>query len=310
MRHVLALVLLVAATAFGDDAPVAVRARVEPDTVAIGRRFRYLLEVESAPGAEVVVAQPSEHIGDFDIVDFGIEPPIEQNGRTLLRRWYALIGYTPGQHVVKSPPVQFRPPGEELRDVTAAETQVTIASALHTAGTVTDIRDIKAPEPVPVDWRPYYLLGGGLVALALVALVLHRVLTRPRRVAAVAPPRPAHEIAAEALERLRQRRLIEEGAFKEYYSTLSGIVRAYVEQRFDIRAPEMTTEEFLLVSARSGKLVGPHRALLADFLTESDLVKFARHLPAIADSERAFTAARRFVDETAASPAERLRAAG
>jgi hypothetical protein len=71
----------------------------------------------------------------------------------------------------------------------------------------------------------------------------------------------------------------------------------------------MTTEEFLLTTAREGRLEGGHRRLLGDFLAESDLVKFARHLPTIADSERAWEAAARFVHETSGPP-EELRAAG
>ena len=42
---------------------------------------------------------------------------------------------------------------------------------------------------------------------------------------------------------------------------------------------------------------------LGEFLSESDLVKFARHLPSLGDSDRAYGAARRFVDETAERPA-------
>jgi hypothetical protein len=306
--RVLLLLLFAATGALADDVPVGVAARVEPPTVAIGQRFRYLVEVTSAREVEVVVTQPTERIGTFDIVDFGIEPATEHEGRTVLRRWYTLVGYSPGAYVVASPVVQYRPKGEELRDVPGVETSVTVESALEKAGNPTDIRDIKAPEPVPVDLRPYYIVGGALLGVALLAVLVHRLRGRARRAAAVAPPRPAHEVAAEALEQLRARRLVEAGAFKEYYSALSGIVRAYVEQRFEIRAPEMTTEEFLLASARSGKLLGPHRALLADFLTESDLVKFARHHPALVDTERAWTAARRLIAETA--PVETLRAAG
>ena len=55
------------------------------------------------------------------------------------------------------------------------------------------------------------------------------------------------------------RGLIAEGAFKEYYSALSGIVRTYVEQRFRIRAPEMTTEAFLLAVASMTVLLGGRR---------------------------------------------------
>jgi len=105
-------------------------------------------------------------------------------------------------------------------------------------------------------------------------------------------------VALAALDALRARKLVEHGAFKDFYSTLSDIVRRYLEDRFHVRAPEMTTEEFLLTTSRDGRLAAPHRRLLGEFLTESDMVKFARHVPTIADSARAFEAARRFVDDT------------
>jgi hypothetical protein len=295
----------------GAPPPIELRARVEPETVTIGSRFRYTLEVWSRPGVEVLVAQPTERIGDFEIVDFGIEPAAEREGRTVIRRWYTLVGWAPGEHLIESPPVQYRLPGEDLADAPKQEVRISIESLLAKQENAADIRDIKGPEPVPIDWRPYWLLGGGLAALLAFGALLYRVANRPRRTAWAPPPTPAHEVAAQELERLRARGLVQQGAFKEYYSALSDIVRRYVERRFELRAPEMTTEEFLLVSARGGRLAGPHRALLGDFLTESDLVKFARHVPTIAQSDRAWTAARRFVDETAAEPRpEGARAAG
>ena len=97
----------------------------------------------------------------------------------------------------------------------------------------------------------------------------------------------------------------------EHYTTLAAIVRTYVEQRFGLRAPEMTTEEFLGVSARDARLAGSHRGLLGQFLGECDLVKFARHVPTVNDGERALAAATRFVEETAEREApEEIRAAG
>jgi hypothetical protein len=133
--------------------------------------------------------------------------------------------------------------------------------------------------------------------------VLRRVIARRRR-GDEAPPRPpAHVVALDALDALRARHLPEDGAFKEYYSALTDIVRTYLEGRYRVRAPEMTTEEFLVASSRDGRLSVGHRRLLGEFLSESDLVKFARHLPSLGDSDRAYGAARRFVDETAERPA-------
>lgn len=298
--------------------PLEIHAQAEPAKVTIGTRFRYTLEIAAPPNVDVVLSQPTERIGDFEIVDFGDQPTARRDGKTIVTRWFTLVGFDVGDHVLESPPVHYRRAGEGLTEAPGQKITVTVESLLAKAGKAADIRDIKGPEEFPVDWRPYYFVGGTLAALLALALLLYRVLNRERRGRPSQPPKPAHVIALEELDRLQRRGLIEQGAFKEYYSALSNIVRSYVEQRFAVRAPEMTTEEFLLSSARNGRLQSGHRSLLGDFLTESDMVKFARHVPTIADSERAFAAARRFVDETAtgvmsappSSSQERVRAVG
>jgi hypothetical protein len=293
-----------AATASPAPSPVHVRASVEKGPLTIGQRFRYTVEVTAPKDVEIMLAQPTEHLADFDIVDFGDAPSVERDGMTVITRWFQLVGYDTGDHLVPSPPVRYRLPGEELAEAPGHEILVPIASLLAREPNATDLRDIKPPENPPIDWRPYWLLAGGTVVVLVLGLVLYRVWRRPRRTAFAPPPRPAHEIAHEELERLRARALPEQGAFKEYYSALTAIVRSYLEQRFRVRAPEMTTEEFLMVTARGGAVLqSAHRALLGEFLSESDLVKFARHHPSLADAERAYGAAARFVDETAAGSA-------
>jgi hypothetical protein len=279
--------------------PVTVHGSVEKGPLTIGQRFRYTVEVAAKTGTEILLAQPTERLGDFDIVDFGDAATVERDGQTVVTRWFTLVGYETGNHLVKSPPVRYRLPGEELTEAPADETLVEIASLLAREPNANDIRDIKPPIDPPIDRRPFYVAAAALAALILVSAILYRVLRRKERVAAGPPPRPAHEIAHEELARLRARGLVEQGAFKEYYSALTAIVRTYLEQRFRLRAPEMTTEEFLMVTARgAAALQSSHRALLGDFLGESDLVKFARHHPTLADAERAFGAAARFVTET------------
>jgi hypothetical protein len=90
---------------------------------------------------------------------------------------------------------------------------------------------------------------------------------------------------------------------------LSAIVRTYVEGRFRLRAPEMTTEEFLQAAQSSRELPAEYRSRLNEFLREADLVKFARHVPTMEQGERAFDAARDFVTRTAEAREERDAAA-
>jgi hypothetical protein len=297
----LALIALAGGAIAADEpaAPVTVHVRVEPDHPTIGQRFRYLMEVSAQPGVEVVVTQPADRIGDFEIVDFGVDPPVQRDGRTVVSRWWRLVGWTAGDHAIESPRVKYRMPGEDEHDATPDTQHVTVTSVLGDAKDSTDIRDIAGPEAAPRDLRPWYVAGGALAALIALLLGVRWLRRRRRRAELATPPRPAHEIAAEALRALRARHLPEVGEFKEFYSTLSDIVRRYLEDRFRVRAPEMTTEEFLAATARSAALEGSHRALLGTFLGESDLVKFARVVPSLGDSERAFAAAERFVDDTA-----------
>jgi len=306
----LGILAAAAATPDTGDAPVRLRAWAEPDTVTVGQRFRYVVEVAVAPEVEVVLGQPTERLGPFDIVDFGDETPREAAGRRIVTRWYRLVGWSPGHQLIRSPPVHYRRPGEALAEAEGDDVGVTVASLLEAAGPHAELRDVKGPEPFPPDPRPW-LVAGLLLALASGVALTVALLRRRRRYQGLqAPARPPHEIAAAALEALRRQRLPEAGAFDAYYVALSAIVRSYLEQRFGLRAPEMTTEEFLQATARSGALDRPHRALLAEFLGESDLVKFARHIPRLADAERAWTAARRFVDDTADRLGEERRAAG
>ena len=114
------LVVLAGVPAHADDAPapgpVTVRARVEPDTVTIGQRFRYTLEVTTTPDVELMLAQPTETLGDFEIVDFGDLPAAERDGKAVVTRWFTLVGYSPGEHWLDSPPVRYRrPPAPALR---------------------------------------------------------------------------------------------------------------------------------------------------------------------------------------------------
>jgi hypothetical protein len=278
-------------------APVSVQAGVDRKEITIGDPIRYTVEVSAAEETEVLIPVLSGQLGDFTITDFGDVPTRKQNGRILVTRWYTLTSFTTGDHLVPAPQVHYRIPGEDLQTAEGNEVLVGITSLLAQDKAATDIRDIKPPEEVPFDWRPYGIAAAAVVLVGLLGAGFFYLLNRPRR-QRVIPPRPPHEIALTALNRLHTRHLLEQGKFEDYYVELSGIIRRYLEDRFHLRAPEMTTEEFLQTAAAEARLAAAQRRLLGEFLTQADLVKFARHLPSLRDSEAAYEAARRFVEET------------
>ncbi len=162
------------------------------------------------------------------------------------------------------------------------------------------LRDVKSPVYFPSNY--FYFLVALFVAF-IAALIVFIYLKRRQGNKAEDLPvdmRLPWEIANDQFEGLEKSSYLQEGRFKEYYSELSGIIRLYFENRFNIRAPEMTTEEFLWSLERSRDLTARHKEMLKKFMVSCDIIKFAKHIPLIDEAEESFQFARQLVEETKA----------
>ena len=163
-----------------------------------------------------------------------------------------------------------------------------------------DIRDIRGPVPIPSVWPTVLLVAVAIAAAVLVAAVVAVVVRRWRQSHVKSP-------AQMALERLAAARaLAKAGPAAELGAVISDTVRSFVEARFDLRAPKLTTEEFLhdLASARESP-VARHRDALAAFLGACDLAKFARFAIDAEHQLAMIDAAASFVRATDATPVAR-----
>ena len=158
---------------------------------------------------------------------------------------------------------------------------------VHTIPTDTSaakIKDIKPPFNEPFNWKWYIsYIYWGVGILALIALVIFLTIYFNRRkkqvVVEPAKPRiPAHITALAALEKIKEESIWKEGRVKEYYSSISDTVRAYIEDRFSLNALESTTDE-IMFAFRSQVVDQPSKEKLKQLLTLSDLVKFAKMFP-------------------------------
>jgi hypothetical protein len=105
---------------------------------------------------------------------------------------------------------------------------------------------------------------------------------------------PPHVKAIVALHALRNSDL----DVQQFYTTVSNIVRTYIEERFHIAAAGQTTREFLIAEKENPQLEHCDRKALADFLVASDLVKFARFEPIANTWNDAIDRAEQFVSNT------------
>ncbi len=155
------------------------------------------------------------------------------------------------------------------------------------ATTLSDIKGLVKP-PLRIGRVVWVMLL--IAGLALAAGLLTLFFRRRKQVENALPKAviPPEVIATEALEALRNKRWVPEPFFTE----ISLILRTYLENRFRLNAPELTTEEL------SEKLSREQKNALGNFFELSDLVKFAR-----ADAEKdvmrtAFQTVETFIEQT------------
>ena len=92
------------------------------------------------------------------------------------------------------------------------------------------------------------------------------------------------------LDRLIAKGLPGRGRYKDFYVELTMVVRRYVQRKYGIKAPHLTTEEFL-AELRDSRLLAGHESRTAshelqEFLESADMVKFAgiQATPEMADA--------------------------
>ncbi|MFN0204764.1 MAG: hypothetical protein ACKVS6_00435 [Planctomycetota bacterium] len=187
---------------------------------------------------------------------------------------------------------------EEL-DIPSLQLRIPVKSALpDPAG---NIEDPPGPFEAPFPWKFILTIASIAILTILAAWILYIYWKRraaiPKPVKAAAPI-PAHEAALARLAALRRVVVSNDMILQQYYTEASSIVRQYIEDRYHVHAPEMTTEEFLNSELTNRILAREHRVLLSDYLNHCDLVKFARQPSTGADRDRLLAAAERFIQET------------
>jgi hypothetical protein len=160
-----------------------------------------------------------------------------------------------------------------------------------------DIRDIKPPIEIHSGWEWLWWTLGALALFVIASLVWRHIHKRMTRVS-IAPPIPAHVRAKQKLDEALA--LISQP--KEFCVLVSDTIRFYLEERFEFRAPERTTEEFLRELGGTDLLAPEQKESLGKFLESCDLVKFAKYEPRENELRELHGSAVKLVEETEPQP--------
>ena len=257
-----------------------VTAHIEPDSIMIGDRFDYVIDVEKVLVQVVDFPVFDPRDGKLELVESLPVDTLERDGRHLrLRKRYRLAAFDEGKY------------------------NLGVAQVIDS--TSQSIYDLKGQKTLPFQLREIrgYLLWGLLVLLILAAGAwgLHRWLAKHGKgfgdLFKPAPPLPPHVAAIQALEALHNQKLWQNNRHKQYYSGLTDILRTYIAGRWGVGAMEMTSDE-IIAAMRGEELPDKTRRDLESILRDGDLVKFAKATPDAEQNESDYLKAYYFVEET------------
>ena len=128
----------------------------------------------------------------------------------------------------------------------------------------------------------FWWLIAFLIAVAIAFFIRHKLKNRPRP-EVLPPPLPVRKVvvippdivALEKLNSLKENRTWESVGEKEYVSELTEIIREYIENRFEVKALEMTSGE-ILAAMKGDLLDGIQMEQLSNTLNVADMIKFAK----------------------------------
>ncbi len=302
----------------GDDAvqrttelgPVKAVLSLSPLEPKLGDPLILTLVVESDSGVTVEMPAFGEALGRFSIVDFTPSRSTSTVGKMVQSQRYTLQPPMSGRQRIPPLRIEFvdeRPDklpdsGEaEIRELLTDELSIAITSVLPDGALTDELRPPRGAlqelqSGASLYW-PWIALSAAVLGLGLAWRWRQDRESARRRLS-------AYDIAIGRLDGLAERGFPGADEADEWYVELSSIVRRYLEDRHGVRAPELTTEEFLRAAGSSTELSGGHRELLTKFLAQCDRVKFAAYVPDASESREAFEAARRFLLETRLRPKE------
>lgn len=282
-----------------EKGPAAVHVRLEKTKMTIADTVLLQFEATLPPGYEMQMPKVDK-LENFGIVDWSnLGKRLDDKNNVVTTYQYRLEPFLSGKYEIPAFTFQFHDANDPntKHELTSEPIAVEVTSLLGDQRANLVIEDIEGvvemPKPAHRWWR-WVLAVLGVAAVPGVWLLL-----RSRQAKELVRIfRPAHDVAYARLRALVAENLVEQGKIKEFYERISGILRHYIEDRFDLHAPERTTEEFLAELRFTETLAPADKKVLEEFLTHCDLVKFAKHDPTTGQVQRTFDLVKNFIERT------------
>lgn len=295
---------------------ISVEAKVDSSQYLIGDLIHFSITAEYSSDIKLLKPAVKDSLKNLTILS--IDEPIvsEKNGKKLSRFNFTLSKYDSGTVTISSINL-FYLTGSDTSDskllnlsqsemlnnpkVGVIQTNpVVFRVNLIKVNLKKDIKDVKEPIKIPYSWEE--LLMYILIALLIIGILYYIYYRYKKKKSGAVEEKkiiklPPHITALNELRKLREEGLWQQGLIKEYHSRITEIIRTYFSKRFGLPALEMTTAE-TLSKLRENKETEIILETTENFLTNADLVKFAKFIPLKSLNEEMMQQAEEIVNRT------------
>lgn len=218
----------------------------------------------------------------LEIVDQQEQELIKGKPNYTYKQKLTLTAWEPGTYQIPALAFAYKNNGA-LVEFESASLMLSVTAPQVTGDStyVADIKTILAESPNFMDKLYAFFTHPVVVALLILLLAFlafYAFMQYKNRAKAISPKTP-EEIALEQLEALKQSDLLTQQRYKEFHISISFILRTYLDGRFNIKALERPTSEFL-PKLKEHSLLNP--VLSEEFKTvleHADLIKYAKASP-------------------------------
>lgn len=292
---------------------VNVSATMDTSMMLIGDQTNMRLEASFPQGYSVAMPIFADTvIRKLEVIEAGKVDTAFTDGILRLNQKYVVTCFDSGWYAVPQLPFVISQPDGFTDTIYSAPIYFGVMTMPLDTANANAITDIKPMEDAPFiikELVPYVKIAFLVIfALAVVAFIIYVIVKRKRNEPIFVKPKPqepAHVVALRELDLLKEQKLWQRGLVKEYYTSLTEIVRIYLFGRFGLQAMESTTAEIMQLTKSVAEIDKDLRKGLQDLLERADFVKFAKAQAEANENEASFEFVEHFVLTT--KPVEQLR---
>lgn len=251
-----------------------VNAIVDTTEIRIGEEILYTINVE-ADSTDVVLFPEAQSFGALEIIEsYKVDTTFEATKYRLIKK-YGLTQFDSGHYTIPPQHVNINNQLFATDSINVEVRNVVVDTLQQKMFAIKPPVKVKNP---PFDWVK---LLTWLIPILLLAGLIYYFIRRRKLKKEAEKQLPPYEEAIVALQKLDNSQLLKENKSKEYYSSLTEIVKRYLDREVDETALESTSDELinrLMMHKQAGSFDFDHETIrkLDQIFKRADLVKFAR----------------------------------